>query len=285
MGMTNKIPCSYAIIRFRPYVETGEFANVGVLLFSEKARFFDFKVLKRRHSRITRFFHELDPASFRFSVKILEGELKRIRSLLKSFAYDKRRTYTDDHVKFAEDIVQELVRVRESTLVFSETRVVLADEPKVKLEDLFAYYVERNFVTKQYRETVLENNLRTAFRSAHILGRYERRTLGDEEFKVTIPFVEQESDTPRLIKPLNLGQETSTKILEHGANWQFKINELHERERINLDRVLFATEGPTSRMGTTRGKAFARSCGMLEAMGVQVLPIKDEGKIVEFASV
>ncbi|HVK54151.1 MAG TPA: DUF3037 domain-containing protein, partial [Burkholderiales bacterium] len=32
------IACHYAIVRFLPFVETGEFANVGVVLFSPNAR-------------------------------------------------------------------------------------------------------------------------------------------------------------------------------------------------------------------------------------------------------
>ena len=56
-----KFACQYALLRFRPFVETGEFANVGVVLLAPEARFFGFKLLnKQRHGRITHFFHQLD---------------------------------------------------------------------------------------------------------------------------------------------------------------------------------------------------------------------------------
>ena len=48
--------CHYAIVRFMPFVETGEFGNVGVVLFSPTARFFGFRLLGQRISRITNFF-------------------------------------------------------------------------------------------------------------------------------------------------------------------------------------------------------------------------------------
>lgn len=282
--MSSKVPCNYAIIRFRPYVETEEFANVGVMLISPRERFFDFRLLQRRHSRITRFFHEMEPSAFRFSMKLMEEELARVRSLLKSFAFDRRRKYTPDHRETADDILEEVVRTRETTIVFSEMRATLADDPKKKLNELFAYYVERNFVTKKYRETLLENNLKTMLKRAQVLQRYERRILGDEEFKVTIPFVEQVSTAPRLIKPINLGQENSTKIIEHGNNWQFRVKELQTRQNIDISKVLFATEGPISNRTGSRNNAFLRSCGMLEELGVQVIPIKDESRIIEFAA-
>ena len=55
----NKVACQYALLRFRPFVETGEFANVGVVLLAPEARFFWFLLLKR-YGRITQFFHQLD---------------------------------------------------------------------------------------------------------------------------------------------------------------------------------------------------------------------------------
>ena len=54
----NKVACQYALLRFRPFVETGEFANVGVVLLAPEARFFGFRLLKR-YGRITQFFHQL----------------------------------------------------------------------------------------------------------------------------------------------------------------------------------------------------------------------------------
>ena len=50
------IPCRYAILRFLPYVETGEFANVGVVLMSTAGRYFGFRLLGRRVARVTHFF-------------------------------------------------------------------------------------------------------------------------------------------------------------------------------------------------------------------------------------
>ena len=54
-----KFACQYALLRFRPFAETGEFANVGIVLLAPEARFFGFKLLNR-YGRITQFFKELD---------------------------------------------------------------------------------------------------------------------------------------------------------------------------------------------------------------------------------
>ncbi len=61
----NKIACQYVIVRFAPYVETGEFANVGILMMAPRHGYFGFKLETRRHGRITRFFEELEPKLYR----------------------------------------------------------------------------------------------------------------------------------------------------------------------------------------------------------------------------
>lgn len=39
-----RIACQYAIVRFAPFVETEEFANVGIIMIAPKQRFFGFYV-------------------------------------------------------------------------------------------------------------------------------------------------------------------------------------------------------------------------------------------------
>ncbi len=149
----SKTPCQYAIVRFMPYVETGEFANVGILMMAPATGYFGFKLLTRRHGRITKFFAALDAKVFRQAMFELQEELERVHRLLKSEGFDRHPNTNDSEL--AKRIFAEVLRPRETIIQFSEQRVVLADDPIQTLKELFAYYVERNFVTKEYRETVL----------------------------------------------------------------------------------------------------------------------------------
>jgi len=279
--MTQRIASKYAIIRFRPYVETGEFANVGIVLMAPSAQYFGFKVLKNRHARITGFFQELEAKTFRESMKYVDAELARVSALLKSYAFDRRRKFTGNHEQTAELLFEEIVRPRETAVLMSEVRVVLADDPKRKVEELFSYYVERNFVTKKYRETVLETELKHSLRKSQLLQCYEKRKLGDHDFSVSIPFTEMNVAKPRLIKPLSLGQETATKILEHSNSWHFRIAELKRRDFIDVDKVLFATEGPGDGQ---LGKTYRESQEMLAELGVHVVNFDQKEEILEFAA-
>ncbi|MCB1759375.1 MAG: DUF3037 domain-containing protein [Gammaproteobacteria bacterium] len=275
----NKTPCQYAIVRFSPFVETGEFANVGVVMMAPQARYFGFKLLTRRHGRITKFFEELEANVFRHAMYELKDELERVHDVLKGHGFDRRLKNND--VEFAKGLFAEVVRTRETIVRFGESRVVVADDPKKTLQELFAYYVERNFVTKEYRETVLDRGVRQLLFRNQLGERFHRAKVGDDQFHVTFPFVELCDDRPtKIIKPLNLAQDETTNILEHGNKWEFRIRKLRERQAIP-ERILFAFEGPEEQ--GPRARACQEAAGMLRETGATVMPYRDRMEILEFA--
>lgn len=275
-----KIACQYAIVRFAPFVETGEFANVGILMIAPKERFFGFKLETRRHGRITRFFEELDRRHYTEALYHVSDELKRVHEVLKDHGFDRRRRVND--VEFARHMFGEVIRPRESIIRFSEPRVVLADNPKQKLKDLFAFYVERNFVTKEYKETILEKGVRKWLVQAQISDRFQRMAVGDDEYQANFPFVEQiEGEPAKIIKPLNLTQDKPSKIIEHGGVWRFRLDELKRREKLP-DRVLFTVAGPED-IDTRRRHAFVEAVHRLEDAGIEVVGATERERIIAFA--
>lgn len=274
-----RIACQYVIVRFMPYVETGEFANVGVVMISPHNRYFGFKLETRRYARLTHFFKDLEGHLYRSAIYAIQNELERVHTLLKENGFDRRYKHNDE--RFAKQLFTELTRPRETMLRFSEPRVVLAEKPEDKLNELFGHYVEHSFATKQYRETVLESQLRQLFYQARISERFAPEKLGSEEYHVNFPFVEkQQNKVLRAIKPLNLGQQGSSHIVEHGGKWQFRINELKRRHQLPR-RVLFAVEGPDD--DSPRGEAYQHAIALLEETGASVLPLAKKDAVLKFA--
>lgn len=274
-----KTPCQYAIVRFAPFVETGEFANVGVIMVAPRERYFDFKLLYRRYARVTHFFEELETKVFRSTMWTLSEELNRAREVLKAHGFDKRFKVND--IEFANKLFAEIIRPRETIVRFGEPRVVLTDNPKATLQELFGFYVERNFVTKEYRETALEKGVRKWLYDAQIGDRFVRAKIGDNEYQATFPFVQQIDNEPtKIIKPLHLAHDDSSKILEHGGNWWFRIRELKKRNTLP-EKVLFAIERAEDR--GPRGKACREVVDMLADIGVDVVPYRNKDRIVRFA--
>ncbi len=276
-----KTACQYTIVRFAPFIETGEFANVGILMMAPKARYFDYMLLTRRHGRITKFFEELDAKVFKSTMSALKDELGRVRSVLKAHDYD--RCYKINDVEFAQGMFAEIVRPRETILRFSESRAVLAEDPKKTLKELFAFYIERNFFTKEYRETVLDRGIRDLLLQAQVGERFTSKKVGNDEYFVTFPFVEMHTKIPvKIIKPLHLGQENSSKILEHGGKWEFRVRELRKHHDLSPGKILFAVDGPGG--NDSRGEACREVMDMLRETGSNIQPYTMKEKILDFAS-
>lgn len=278
-----KVACQYAIVRFMPFIETGEFANVGVVMMSARNRYFGFQLQKKqRHARITRFFDGVDAKHYRAILDDVRDELDRAHSVLKAHGFDRRLKANDE--KFARALFAEIIRFRESIVRFSEPRIVLTDNPNRKLKELFAYYIERNFVTKQYQEAVLETGIRRWLKAANIQDRFQSLTLGDEEYQATFPFVEVSDDRPvKAIKPLYLGQDKTIKIIDHGAIWAFKIRQLRKRDHLP-PHVMFAVAGPEGNSDGRREHAFQEAVNLIKETGVAVVGSKERTRVLAFAT-
>ena len=275
----NRFACQYALLRFRPFVETGEFAIVGVVLMAPEARFFGFRLLER-YGRITRFFHQLDRNVYLSGLDLFKEELKRFAGDLRRMTLDGRKRRVD--LTLARNMFAELVRPREAMLQFDDQRIALADDPGVKLDTLFDHYVERNFVTKEYQERLLETSVRKLLFRANVGAQYKPQRIGNAEFTVNFPFVAMADGlADRIIKPLHLAQDDSTKVLTHGGQWVDRIRRLRKRH-VLPDEVLFAVKTPAN--NSQQFEAFEEIRDDLLHEAVQVVPANDENLILEFAT-
>lgn len=273
-------PCLYAIVRFCPFVETEEFANVGIVMLVPGQNLLSFKLMTRRHARITNFFEQLDVAVFRTAMNNLSEEFGRAGTMLATNAL--RPTSQHDNLTLSKHLFAELIRPRETVVKFSNVRAVLAPHPKEKLDELFSYYVERDFVTKEYRETVLERGMRRWLSAAGLTDRFDKMEVGNDEYHATFPFVERANSSPVMaLKPLNLAQDQPNKILDHGGQWLFRMETL-KRKQLLPEKVLFAVDGPNEQ--GTRTKAYHEIIGALREVGAIVLPYAEKAKIMEFVA-
>jgi hypothetical protein len=243
-------------------------------------RFFAFKLMTQRHARVTHFFEQLEAKVYRATMRNLQEELNRATGVLRRHGFDKRLKVND--VDFAKGLFAEIIRPRETIIKFSEPRVILVNDLKETLAELYSHYVERAFVTRQYQETVLERGMRNWLYKAGIADRFERAEIGNDEYHVTFPFVEQRQEHAiKAIKPLHLNLNQATKIIEHGGQWLLRINQLHKRNKLP-EKVLFAVQGPLE--DGPKGNAYREIVEGLQDAGAAVLPYADKDGILAFAA-
>jgi len=283
----NKFNCQYVIVRFLPFVETGEFANAGVMLIAPDARVFAYKLQNKRYKRYTDFFENLNRDTFKAHTESLENELKSLSNLLMRGGFDKR--LKQNNSKLALSLFEDLVRPRDGFIRFSEPRGILTDNPKKTCEDLFRFYVEREFVRKESAELPLERHVASVLRNQGLDEYYHQDDIGDAVFQARFPFVRIEKQAPiSAIKALNLNHENPSKIIDHGGHWVYRVQELKRREVLPA-RVLFAYESPSEQDSGiedfhARDAAFKVIHRQLSKLGVELSNFGDDASIINFAA-
>jgi hypothetical protein len=277
----NKFICNYAIARFRPYRETGEFVNVGVVLLCPQLDFFGHTFERRKHKRITDFFPELDFDIFKTGLTGLLKELTRVTGRDDEI----RQFVTDAEAQMRIAGFKELVRTRESLFHFSEVGTVLADDPKAKLAELFDFYIKRQFARdREYQEIIMRRRLGDFLQKVNLARFYKQdQRVGDDNYHVVLPFVHFEGDTPRkAIKPLHMDKPMTTDIYRHGDAWISTVRRLQQINRLPKE-FLFAVRFPGA---NTKGQSAAEDiCNELQKLGTQTVPFADTEAIHRFAQV
>lgn len=270
-----RIGCRYAIVRFLPYAETQEFANVGIVLTCPETGYFGFKLEKRRFGRVAAFFAKLDMKVYRAAMGGFEKELARVAG------YIADNQLRDNELRAAFD---SLVHPREAIVRFGSVRPKLVDSPEEALEQLFAYYVEHDFATPEHQERMVMKRVRALVNSLKLDRPFKPRDIGDPDYiHVKFPLVQADNDhVLKAIKPFFLAQDEPNKILTHGGGWVDRIKRLRNRKLLP-DAVLFAVEGPSASAGSCY-EAYEEICAELRGYDVQVIPATQDQQIRAFAT-
>jgi len=245
--MNKQLACHYSVARFRPYPETDEFVNVGVVLACPATGYFDFmRADLRRHGRVGRFFPELDAGIYSAAMHAWEDSLKDWRN-----SATDGQTLADFDRQLLRDVFKDAVRPRDNILFYSETRAILSDNPAVTLKEVFSAYVERRFAQAQeYQEGIMCERLKEVFSQCSLLGRYRLdEKVGNEIYEVRFPFVKPAQDDARplqAIKALHLDRERTTDIFRRADEWLGVVNRLRGYKTAP-EELLFVLQGPRNR--------------------------------------
>lgn len=272
----SQLACRYAVVQFLPYPETGEFANVGVVLLCPEAGYFGYRLQTRRIGRITAFFEHVGRATYGRALRLLADELRRVGAWLEEEAFAQRDAEAARHAFDA------LLHPREAILRFGPRRALLAEVPDQALERLFGNYVEHDFATREHQEIHLEKRIGALLRTLPLERPFRPKTLGNEDIHARFPFVQTGDGVElKLIKPFFLAQDEPNRIYDHADPWLQKIRRMRARSLLP-PRMLFTLDGPPEDDGK-RFAAYREIRDEMVAMDLPVLAAKDEPGIAEFA--
>ena len=271
-----KFACRYAIVQFMPYSETGEFANVGVVLTCPETGYLDFLLQTRKYGRVTGFFDELAPDVYRTALKIIRDELRRVQHLAAQLSAASERA---DHIRH---LFNGLTHPREAIVRFGLARPILTQDPAKELARLFDHYVDRAFATPEYLENTMARRIQALLGGLNLPAPFKAERIEDEQIHASFPLVQRRDDRiVKIIKPFNLSQGEPNGIFDHGDAWLQKIRRMRKRELLPRE-VLFAVQPPPEE-DAKRFSAYQEICEELVLEQVLVVEQNAEAAIIEFA--
>jgi Protein of unknown function (DUF3037) len=268
----------YTIVRFAPFSETGEFANIGIVGSNAPTNFFGFKVQSRKYARVTKFFSAVEPQIYRTAVANLQTELFRMKRLTNFNA--KQLSLNFGNKAIAVLLLQELLRKKEGVIRFSDIRMSVTSDPEAEVERLYKYYVEKDFVTPQYVEQLLEKSIRSQLKALSAEDRFVEMKLTDGPYQARFPFVRMANGAVTgAIKPISLSQERPEAIIEHANKWSYALRRL-KKAGVLPSSILLPAKMPDS--GAKRAAAYHEAAAMLLDAGGYVVSEKDTNALKDY---
>ena len=236
MAMNRQL-CKYSIIRFQPFVETEEFANIGIALYVPEKNELYFKLLSaKEHERVTHFFKPLNREIFVATIQIIRTELEQLQSVLR------------EKFKSSINLYDELISPREGMIQYSQNRVLLSTDIQQSLRHLFEHYVKREFAYKENYEEVMKKRIHALLKEYGVEKQFKNGYLGDDnKYKVNLPFVDETHRAA--IKPIHFKHSEPNTLIEHGLTWLMKITQLKREGFIQPENILFTYNAPDEQSG------------------------------------
>jgi len=263
--------CKYALVQFMPFVETGEFANVGVLLCAPKTNYWEFKLAPQRFKRVTDFFEEMDKEVYKVAVSKFSEEM----NTTKEFACTR-------DVRDVVEFFTEITRPRQALIRFSNVRTMITEDPARELDALYERFIHRDFVTEQYKEKQMVTALRKQINAENIPVKYveQKIKVGIREF--TIPLTGVTNKGLKLIKPLAFDQKRPTQLFEHGETWFNRLKALLDEGSVEPQNILLPIDAPKN-LKDERREALREVNKLFEREDITIVNYAQKGRIIEFA--
>ena len=261
----------YSVIRFMPFTETQEFANVGIVIHAPQTGEVQFKLANTRFGRVSQFFDDLDGHLYANAIKMFNFELQRIQEFTREMTGKALASFMD-----------EVTRPKEGFLTYSETAALLTtDSLTTVLDTLYQQYVGRSFNTKEHREILLVKSLKKQLDQVSKY-KFTKSKLSTDYMEFELPLVATDNLETKAIKPLSFFQETPLKLIDHGEFWISRVKHLLNSNTIDANNFLFAVDRPDF-TNKNLDAAFSSLSEEMNALGVKVYDIKDINKIEKFA--
>lgn len=226
-----------------------------------------FELAPKRFMRIKHFFDDAAHHAYASAIAYLSVELGRAAEFLPL-------TLGINALQVFEDIV----RPRESSILFSDVRVMTADmSADLVAQKLFVRYVKRESATPENAEYTLTRDIRNALRLAG-LKHFKPTRINDEVVPVSFPLAYNDGNL-HAIRPLAFCQRNPLGVFDYGAHWKKRLSYLLERGKLRKHNVLLAVEGPMDDSNGSMTDAYSLALDELRELPFDVVTAEQNGTV------
>jgi len=229
---------SFSILRYIHDVISGEFVNIGVVVYAPDREYLECKI-NTKYSRVSSSFYGFDSAAYRSYTAKLQDRINRHGAELETgwlFPQDK-----------LDELLRHYLPVDDSAYQFGPIRCGITDDPSEELHSQFDRFVTR-YVKPDNPESRNDEAVWTAFKHSFpdkgLLTRLKT-------FTVVAPLEEHvfehawKNERWHFAEPISLDLQDTNSILGKAERWLGRLNVLKEAEDVKF-KVHFLVGLPAS---------------------------------------
>ncbi|RJQ46750.1 MAG: DUF3037 domain-containing protein [Nitrospiraceae bacterium] len=229
-----KIPYTFSILRYMHDVLSGEFVNVGVVLFAPKAKYLN-ALCTSRYSRISKLFSDFDGEHFRKSVRYIQARLEEEGERLSNeLPFNEAPTG-------AQNFAAKILPIDDSSLQFSSDGYGLTDDPEKTIEQLYNRYVEKYYVKAERPSRTDEEVWRVykkPLEERRILGYLKAHKITGNNYDYEFPY-SWKNETWHMNEPISFDLIDTDELLDKAHKWLGRMESLYDGgEKFKLNVLL-----------------------------------------------
>lgn len=267
-----KQPILYSFVRYRPYFETGEFVNIGLLMCEPERKKLTYRLVNKNNKRVKDFFYR--STLFESVRDTIAQELDYIVNQHFTFNAQEMAQFFHHYVDVKEGIVQ-----------YSSAAVGVVDEPQEYFNQIYTQFIQNAGVKSENQEQIILKHYKNLFRSENneLLLSYKQHIVKGEMAKFTLPLALKHKDQREIlkaVKPLAFDQVESSSMIEHCDSWVAKINRADDEGLLKKENILFTLDTPDTANKSNILSAIKRT---FDKFKIQHINWNEDRELIKFA--
>jgi len=220
---------STIILRYVHDVATGEFANIGVVLYSPEQRFLEAR-FATSYERLNAMFLKIDHVHFRALMRYMANRFEQIGG-------EVRDGLNIPPVSELSEIVKQVLPPDDSSLQWSQQGGGITDDPARVLAELYKRMVER-FIAGATQVSRSDEEIAKPFKTklGKVAAKLSQKTIETRDYQYDFQFA-WKNDVWHLYEPVSFDLVDPNSIREKANRWLGRgvaLNDARERFKIHF---------------------------------------------------